>query len=297
MYIAITSVLLSLGGKCLLNWVLVFLQRSHICRSFLGVFSVSLAAVDTALAAVVVAVHVCSDGHVGVVLLGLRLTAYHTCLLVQIAGQLHRVLQWPVVVMAGLDHLCTVSWGLRATPSTAKWYAYLFLTGFLWYLAALYVFLLLDFIPVFEDVPLQQMHRCWVFYHRFLILEITVVLLLTLAAAALRARCCLPLKDRIMDQSQTHSRGSFVYQIVRIFLNTWILFLVFLGVLAALPVGMPAYLDLNVGWLCCLNSLLIAVALCAVCPTSQLSQGLAAVPPDRFCEWRFNFSLAAEDKT
>ncbi|XP_047444718.1 probable G-protein coupled receptor 160 [Mugil cephalus] len=292
MYLAITSILPGLGGKCLLNWFLVFLQRNHIYRSFLGVFSISLALVDTALAVVVAALYVCSDGH-GVALLGLRLTTYHACLLVQIVAQVHRALQWPVVVMAALDHFSTVSQGLYAGFSTAKWFVYLFLTGFLWYLAALYVFLLSNFIPVFEDVSIQQMHRCWVFYYSPLSLEITVLLLLTVAFAALRASCCLPPKDQITDQSRTHSRRSFVHQVLCIFLKTWTLFLVFLAALTVLPVGLPTYLDLNVAWLCFLNSLLIAVALCAVCPTWQ---GLAAVPPDRFCEWRFNFSPAAEDK-
>ncbi|XP_071348741.1 probable G-protein coupled receptor 160 [Trachinotus anak] len=298
MNISIPSILLGLGWKCLLNWALVFLQRNHICRSFLGVFSVSLAVVETVLTLIFTTIHIHSDGHL--LLLGLQLTRYHTCLLVQILGQVYSALQWPVAVVASLEHFCTIS--LRAAASRAKWVICLLVTILLWYLAALYVFLLSDFIPVLEDMSHHQMHQCWVF-HTTEILQIVTLLSLTLGCVALHAVCSTrllknhPLKDQIKDQSRTHSRGSVVCQVLHIFLNTWALLLIFLAVLVLLPVGIPSYLGLNVAWLCFLNSFLIAVVLCVVCPASQLAQGLAAVPPDSFCEWRFKFSLAAEERT
>lgn len=302
MYVSITSVLLGLGGKCLLNWTLVFLQKNHISRSLLGVFSVSLAVVDTALTLTVTAIHIRSDTYI--VLLGLQLTRYHICLLVQILGQVYKVVQWPVVVMAGLDHFCTVTQRRQVTNLRAKLIFNSLVTCFMWYAAALYVFLLSDFRPVLEDVSHHQMHRCWVL-DTSQILIIATPLLLTLGCAALRAGRPLvllkypppPSEDQIKDQSQTHHRRGFVHQALHIFLNTWTLFLVCLAVLLLLPLGIPTYLDLNVAWLCFLNSLLIAVVLCAVCPASQQLHGLAAIPPDSFCEWRFNFSLAAEDET
>ncbi|XP_069548060.1 probable G-protein coupled receptor 160 [Brachyistius frenatus] len=297
MFISITSVLLGLGVKCLLNWTLVFLQRSHICRSFLGLFGVSLTVVDTAVTLTVTTLCSCSNGFV--VLLGLKLTRYHVCLLVQILGEVYRVLQWPVIVAAGLDHFCIITRRLQGVTFRAKWIVYSCVAGFLWNLAALYVFLLSDVVPVLEDVSHHQMHRCWVL-HTARILSIAMLLLLILGCAALHAgrplvlRCNVPqlslneppLKNRITSQSQTRPRRSFVHQTLRIFLNTWTPFLVFLAVFLLLPVGIPSYLDLNVAWLCFLNSLLIAVVLCAA---SQLSQGLAALPPDIFCEWKFNF--------
>uniref|UniRef100_UPI0037E70440 probable G-protein coupled receptor 160 n=1 Tax=Semicossyphus pulcher TaxID=241346 RepID=UPI0037E70440 len=295
MNISIPSILLSLGGKCLLNWTLVFIQRKHICKSFMGVFSVSLAVVDTILALFVTTIHLHTDGYI--ILLGLKLTRFHVCLLVQIVGQVYSSLQWPVVVLAGLDHFCTHTRRLQPCTSRTRWVVCLFVTSLLWNLAALYVFLLSDFSPVLEDVPYNQIQRCWVF-HTSQILQVAMLLLLTLGCAALYAGCHTRLsKDQITHQRCCLPEKDVVYQAIHIFLNTWALFLFLLAVLLLVPVGIPTYLDLNVAWLCFLNSLLIAVILCAVCPASQLAQGLAAVPPDSFCEWRFKFSSAAEDKT
>ncbi|XP_076601881.1 putative G-protein coupled receptor 160 [Chaetodon auriga] len=300
MNISIPSILLSLVGKCLLNWTLVFLQSNHIRKSFLGVFSLSFAVIDTTLTLFVTTLHIYADGYA--VLLGMQLTRYHVCLLVQILGHIYSALQWPVVVLAGLDHLCTVTQRLQPTTARARWYLYIFVTSFLWYLTAAYVFLLSHFIPVLEDVPHSQIHQCWV-SHTSQILQVTMLLLLTLGCATLHAGCSTqllknpPLKDQIADQSRLHTSRSVVYLAVHTFLNTWAPFLVFLAMLFLLPVGIPAYLGLNAAWLCFLNSLLISVVLCVVRPASQLAQGLATVPADSFCEWRFKFSLAAEDRT
>ncbi|XP_073348225.1 probable G-protein coupled receptor 160 [Pagrus major] len=300
MNVSIPSILLGLGGKCLLNWTLVFLQRKHICKTFLGVFGVSLAIVDTTLTVCVTTVHTHTDGYV--LLLGSKLTRYHVCLLVQIVGQVYSALQWPVVVLAGLDHFCTVTLRLQPTTAMARWFVWVLVTAFLWHLTALYVFLLSDFTPVMEDVPHHQIQQCLVF-HTSQILQVAMLLLLTLGCVALHAGCSArlfknsPMNDQITDRSRAHTRRSVVHQAVHVFLNTWATFLVFLAVLFLPPMGVPAYLGLNAAWLCFLNSLLIAVVLCVVCPASQLAQGLAAVPPDSFCEWRFKFSLAAEDKT
>ncbi|XP_034064654.1 probable G-protein coupled receptor 160 [Gymnodraco acuticeps] len=289
MNIPIASILRGLGGKCVLNWALVFFQRKHICRSFLGVFSVSLAVVDTLLTLSVTALHLQAEGH----LLGLNLTRYHVCLLVQILGEVYSALQWPVVIVAGLDHFFCVTRRWQASSRLS-----LFGSGLLWILSALYVFLLSDFRPIMEEVFHIQIHQCWVF-HTSQILHIATSLLLILGCAALHAgRLTLkhpPLKDQITDQSRAHSRINFVLQTLHIFLNTWALLLVILAVLLLLPVGIPAYLGLNSAWLCFLNSLLIAVVLCAVCPASQLGQGGGVVPTDSFCEWRFTFSPPSED--
>lgn len=288
MNISITSILLSLGGNCLINWALVFFQRQHICKSFMGVFAVSLAVVDTTLTLSVATLHIHPDGQV--FLLGLKLTRYHICLLVQIVGQVYSALQWPVVVLAGVDHLCTVTRRLQPNNARFRWFVFLFVTFLLWYFSAFYVFLMSDFIPALEDVDSSQIHQCRVYSCD--IVQVALFFLLALCCAVVHAGCSRPLK-----QSRSDSSRSVVHQALYIFLHTWSIFLFFQFLLLLLPVGLPAYLGLNTGWLYFFNSLLIALVLCVVCPASQLAQGLAAVPPDSFCEWRFKFSLAAEDRT
>ncbi|XP_020490925.2 probable G-protein coupled receptor 160 [Labrus bergylta] len=295
MMIPIPSILISLGGKCLLNWTLVFIQRNYICQSFLGVFSVSLSVIETALTLSVTTFHLHTDGYV--ILLGLKLTTFHVCLLVQIFGQIYNALQLPVVVLAGLDHFCTLTQCLQFTIAGVRMFFILSVTGFLWYLTALYVFLLSDFNPVLEEVSYNQIHQCWILRTSYT-LQVALLLLLSLGYAALHAGCSTQLwKDQNTVQSRTFSRKNVVYQTLHVFLNTWALFLFFLAAFLLLPVGIPAYLAMNVVWLSFLNSTLIAVLLCAVCPAPQLAQGLAAVPPDSFCEWRYKFSLAEDDRT
>ncbi|XP_076004324.1 putative G-protein coupled receptor 160 [Genypterus blacodes] len=292
MNIPIPSILLALGGKCLLNCALVFLQRRHICRSFVGVFSVSLAIVDAALTLLFVALYFRADGYA---LLGFRLTGYHVCLLVQVLGRLHSSLRWPVVAVASLDHYATVSGTLLLGAKRARWILHSLVTGLLWHLACLYVFLLSDFIPVLEDVPLHQMQQCWVSSSSQ---ADTALLFLALGGAVLYAGCPnLAARKQTNDQSQTCSRREVVHQSLCIFVKTWAFFLAFLAVIPLLPVGIPEHMELNVAWLCLLSSFVIGVVLCSVCPASHLARGLAEIPPDSFCEWRFKFSLAAEDKT
>ena len=294
MNISIPSILLSLGGKCLLGWALLFLQRDHICRSFVGVFSVSLTVIDTALTLTFIAIHIHTDGEV--FLLDLQLTRYHMCLLVQILGQVHSALHWPVVVVASLDHFCNIS---APAASRENWIVHSAVTILLWYLATLYVFLLSDFAPVLEDVPHHQMHKCWVF-HNTQILQVATLLFLALGYAALHAVCSTqllqspPLRNPIKDGGRTRSDTSVIGQALLIFLDTWAIFLIFPAVLLLLPMELPSYLGLNVAWLCFINSFLIAVVIYVACPTLHSAQHL---PHDSFCEWRVRFSLAAEEQT
>lgn len=285
MNVRIPSVLLGLGGKCLLSWTLIILQRQHIFGSFLGVFTVSLAAVDTTLALSLTAVYVHGDGSVW--FLGLRVTTYHICFLVQVLGQLYDVLHWPTVALAGLDHLLTVARRVRASSAGARCLAYLLVTALYWYLAFFYVFLWSDFIPIMDEVSPRQIHQCWV-AQTSQVLYIVMFLLLTLGCFVLHAWCRTkfiknaPLKDQIVNQTGSDCRRHVVQQAMHTFLSKWALFLLLLFLLQLLPVGNPAYLSMNAAWICFLNSLLIAVILCGVCPAKDS----VSLPPDSFCEWR-----------
>ncbi|XP_037837986.1 probable G-protein coupled receptor 160 [Kryptolebias marmoratus] len=268
MYVSGLPILLTLGGKCLLNWVAVFLQKRQICRSFLGVFSVSLAVVDMALTFSFTKVYFHGDELV--IVFGHLMTKYDVCLLVQLAGHISRVLQWPVVLMASVDHLCSGTRRLEAISSRPAWVIHSSATVLLWLLTALYLLLQYDFVP---DISKRDVLRCRVF-HSLQVLHITLLLLLVLACTALFSLIRPFPKSQITNQRQTPCRRSFVQQTLQDFHHTWTPFLVFLAGLPFLPVGIPSYLDLNVVWLHFLNSLLVAIVLCAVCPFSQVLQDL-----------------------
>ena len=301
MKISIPSILIALGGKCLLNWVMVVSQKKgSTCRGFMGVFGVSLALVDTILTLTLTALHVQADG----VLLGVRLTRHHVCLLSQLAGQIYGSLQWPVVVLGGLDCYLTVrGQGTSTTTTTTTTSSRLQkvttvpLSALLWCSAVFYVFLLSDFYPVLGEEPPDQLHRCWVSLSSQA-LHVGMVIVLVVACALVyshkerrtvrRKPWLLSPRDplREMDHGAL-SRGDIVRQALMTLLHSWAWFLVLLvALLLLLPFGIPGYLSLNVPWLCFLNSALTAVVLSASCPASRLARGLAAFPLDSFCDWR-----------
>lgn len=88
-------------------------------------------------------------------------------------------------------------------------------------------------------------------------------------------------KPKLQNKIYTQSR-SFVSQVLRVFLNTWTLFLVFLAVFLLLHMGVPSHLDLNVAWLSFLNGLLIAV--CPALPWQQFFP-IASVVGDLILAW------------
>lgn len=298
MELPILSILLSLGVQSGLNWTLVFFQRNHISKSFLGVFIVSLAIVDTTLTLCVGALY---SANGSLTLLGLKFTRFHVCLLVQILGQVYSSFHGPVLCLAALDHFSTITQRGHPSSARARWLVYLALTIIMWFAVFFYVFLLSDFVPVLEDVPHSQIHQCWVF-HTSQILQVAmfalavgfVVVRLGHSAGLLRDP---PSEEKTRAEKGSHCRRSLIHQTTEILLSTWTPFLLLLAVLLLFPVGIPAHLSLNGAWISFLNSLLIAVALCAVRPVTRSAQDLDAVPPDSFCEWRFKFSQAAEDTT
>lgn len=296
MDVHIPSILLGLGVKCLLSWALVLIQRNHTShRSFLGLFCMSLALVDTLLALSLSALHLQGD----VTLLGLRLTRHHVCLLVQIACHTYSVLHWPVLVVTGLDHYLTLS----PSSTSANWaqkIPYTVSVGLLWTLALLYVSLAPGIHPVLGNEPHHLLRKCWVFSSSSQISQVAMVLFLTVGCAMLwvhtgfatpSSRGTRPLSWMRVDTRQTdiESRKDIVRQTLWIFLNTWIFFLVFLVFCLVLPVGIPAYLGMNVPWLCFLDSFLIGVVLCIRRSPPQL-QKLGPATTDIFCDWSFSIA-------
>lgn len=297
MDIPILSVLLGLGGKCILNWALVLLQKDHIWRSFVCVFSLSLAIVDTIVSLAVTFIHLQGDCNI----LGWRLTPYNLCLLVQILGYVYSAQHYSVLIITTLEHLYVVSRSLRHNLWKPSWIFQLFLTVFVWFFSVYYVFMLSNIQPYLEDAAQFQIDHCWI-SSSYVISELAIVIgLLCLCWVLYHSLKYVlqlaknPYSNYLMImKSQIRLRVIFITKVARIFLDTWVYFLIFLFFHVVLPVQMPSHLGLNCAWLCFLNSLLIAVALCVVNPASELAQDLAAVPPDSFCDWKTDFSLATD---
>ena len=281
MDISVPSILLGLGGKSLLNWTLVLLQKKHMFWSFLGVFSCSLALVDSLLTLSLSVLHLQGD----VCVLGVRLTRHHVCLLVQIFSYTYNALTWPVVIASALDHF----WILLPGPtsvSRGRRLCYITATCLLWTLVLLYVFLVSGFRPVFGNEPHHLLHQCWVLSSTQMP-QVAMVLFLTIMGAALHVLTGLPMpKNRASKETKTGARSKTdtIGQCLWIFLSTWVCFIVFLAVILMRPDRIPAYLGLNVAWLCFTRSFIIGVFVCTRWSAPQSEECLAF--SDYFCDWR-----------
>lgn len=293
MELFILPTLLSLGVQSGLNWNLVLYQWNDISRSFLGVFSVSLAVVDATLT---LCVGVLYFGDSPLTLLGLKLTRFQICLLVQILGQVYSSLQGPVLCLAALDHFCTVTHRFRPTTAAARLSVYSLCTALAWSAATAHVFLLSDFLPVLGEEPYSLVRYCWVFHTSQLLQVVMVALALGCVVLHVGYGSGILRNPGATAQRRAGSASragrSLIHRTTETLLSTWTPLLLLLAVLILIPVGIPAHLGLNVIWICFLNSLLIAALLCVAQPGAQ---ELPTLPPDCFCEWEPKFSLAAED--
>ncbi|XP_036452611.1 probable G-protein coupled receptor 160 [Colossoma macropomum] len=255
MEVSIPTLLLLLWLKALLNWLVVLTQWPHMVRTFTGVLCISLALVDTLLDVVVTQVFFMEDFSI----CGLHLTRYHICLLIQAAGFIYGVLHWPVFLLIGADSYFTES--TTEVPWPRK-LTYICGTLLLWVLATLYVFSRPDSSPITEDDLLRQCKLT----SRSQSSQVATVVLLALAAVLL-CTSVPPEKGRRF-QGQALLRCS-----VCAFLSTWSPFLVLLASLLCSQAEIPAYMDMNVPWLCLLHSFHITLALrscsCLLCSQKE----------------------------
>ncbi|KAJ8278120.1 hypothetical protein GJAV_G00084090 [Gymnothorax javanicus] len=280
MDIPVSILLLALGGKTLLNWAMVLVLWRNMGRSFLGAFCVSLAVADALLFLSVSTIFLLGD----VCVIGLRLTLYHVCALVHVACLAHSILHWPVLLLAGLDFHCTLSrWPYSL--GCLRRYGYPLLACLLWAMALYHVLggpsPTLELGPLGSDPLLQQ---CQV-YRGSQSAQVCRAILALVSGALLLCFC---------GKFTLHGNGSGVsgriclalYQSLLSFLSIWYAFVVLLVVLLLLKLEVPGFLDMNLPWLCFLNSFLI----CTVSiwrPPACPWEGDQAFPvfPDGFCDW------------
>nr|XP_006637859.1 PREDICTED: probable G-protein coupled receptor 160 [Lepisosteus oculatus]XP_015216672.1 PREDICTED: probable G-protein coupled receptor 160 [Lepisosteus oculatus] len=289
----ISSLLLVLGGKSLLNWAIVGLQKQHMSRSFLGFFCVSLTVIDTLLFLLFSLIYCLED----FCFLGFRLTKYHICLLVQIACYTYGILHWPVFILAGLDYYWTLP-----RPGQTHWawkLAYGVAVFVVWILALLYVFCSSVFYPEVDDSFHLLLYECFIS---------TSTQCFSLSLGLLCLLCCIlvyclpefvisyktvkymtwtgqPISNlpetmaRGVRQSKKHVLGKLTV----CFLSTWTPFVCLQVVIVLLGAEIPAYLDMNVPWLCFLNSFLIGGVYWSQYQVFKDQKSLSF--PDGFCSW------------
>ncbi len=283
---SIPAVLLVLWLKSLLNLLVVVVQRHYMIRSFSGFFCISLALIDSLLSFILTAIFYLEDFNIS----GWHLTRYHVCLLPQIACFIYAVLHWPVFLLVGLDNF----WTLSSSSTHISWKQKLnYIAGvcLLWILAALYVFWEPDFVLLLDD---DDKHQCELFSSPQSS-QILVALLLTVTCVFLYSYA--PFEEWWVVQVFLHATQQSCSVCLRramvTFLSTWASFLVLMIISPLLQIEMHAHLQLNVIWLCFVNSFFVALALCgrSITSTSKKSDTIT----DGFCSWYFCFTDGADE--
>uniref|UniRef100_A0A673MKZ3 Probable G-protein coupled receptor 160 n=2 Tax=Sinocyclocheilus rhinocerous TaxID=307959 RepID=A0A673MKZ3_9TELE len=284
---SIPSLLLVLWLKSLLNWLVVVVQRHYVIRSFSGFFCISLSLIDSLLSFVLTAIFYLEDFNIS----GWHLTRYHICLLAQITCFIYTVLHWPVFLLVGLDNF----WKLSSSSTHTSWKQKLtYCAGvcLLWILAALYVFSEPDVVLLLGD---DEKHQCELFSSPQSS-QVLVALLLTVTGVILYSYA--PLEKWRVQVFLHFAQQSCVVCLRRAmctFLSTWASFLVLMIVSPLLPlrIEMHAHLQLNVIWLCFLNSFSVALALCGRSFTSSSKNSDTIT--DGFCSWYVCFTYGADE--
>lgn len=106
-------------GKILLNILILGMKRKDTYWSFMEYFCFSLALVDLLLLVNISILSYFRD----FVVLGIRFTKYHICLLTQIISFTYGFLHYPVCLLACIDHYLNLS---RATKHSSKWQKFFF---------------------------------------------------------------------------------------------------------------------------------------------------------------------------
>ncbi|XP_018608748.2 putative G-protein coupled receptor 160 [Scleropages formosus] len=303
MRVPLSSLLLVLIGKCSLNWTVVVIQRRHMGSSLLGFLCISLALVDSFLAFILSTIYFLQDVHV----FGLRITTHHICLLVQIACFTYSLLHWPVFVLIGLDH----GWNLALHPVPLRWYrklGYTLSVILIWAAAVLYVFLASDLYPEVGEEFYLLIEQCWVFSSPQST-QVFMVSLLALACAVLHSSLVFLARTAkggeppavglsvhagpLSVAPKAHPSSRFMLHTTLSFLSTWVPFVVLQTILLLFQVDTPAYVDLNVPWLCFLNSFAIGAVLWRRSQLPGFEKDSTFT--DGFCQWDFSSEFADVD--
>lgn len=285
-------------GKTLLNILILGMKRKDNYWSFIEYFCFSLAFVDLLLLVNISILFYFRD----FVVLGIRFTKYHICLLIQIVSSTYGFLHYPVCLLACIDYSLTLS---GATKHSSKWHRFfcLLTVTLTWTSVFAYVLgepatshgLQTHGAAVFQCPSYVSTQSYWlslsvltVSFVAFLISWPEVVALvqaMRMASYMNETVLSFPLPPH--SGHAVRSREALLPRLVVCFLGTWFPFVTLQVLTLSLGVQIPAYVDMNVPWLYFVNSFLIA-AMCWLNCHKLYLRG-STLPVDPFVNWKCCF--------
>ncbi|XP_078060771.1 putative G-protein coupled receptor 160 [Mustelus asterias] len=288
--------LVILFAKVVLN-LLILIAKRNILQSFIGYFCISMSLMDLALFVNVLMVSFFKT----YMILGTQVSNHHICLFLQVFSSIYSVLHLPIFFLSGLDYYLNLS-DLPKPASTFRKMLYIFTVMLLWLGAIAYVFDIHSLHPSLKAILYYYLFQCEVTIScqsRFLsVMILLTVLFVTIycwsgLSSLIRSLRVISYVEEIVVLCshsnmclQSHSfKKQLLTNVTMCFLLSWSPFILLQLAVVLIWAPLPAYMDLNVPWLCFINSFLIGAVYWL--RYSEISQDAISSFPDSFCHWRF----------
>ncbi|XP_035312466.1 probable G-protein coupled receptor 160 [Cricetulus griseus] len=285
-------------GKILLNILILGMKRKDTYWSFMEYFCFSLAFVDLLLLVNISILSYFRD----FVVLGIRFTKYHICLLTQIISFTYGVLHYPVCLLACIDHYLNLS---RATKHSSKWQKFFYFLTVILIWTSVFAYVLGE--PAISQslkTHRASMYQCpsyvstqsyWMSLSMLMVLLVAfliswpevVALVQAIRIASYMNKTILYFPFPSHSGSRVRSKEALLPRLVVCFLGTWFPFVALQVLTLSLGVQIPAYVEMNVPWLYFVNSFLIAAVYWF--NSQKLYIRDSTLPVDPFVNWKCCF--------
>ncbi|KAK1168618.1 putative G-protein coupled receptor 160 [Acipenser oxyrinchus oxyrinchus] len=289
----IFSIQLALGVKALLNLSVIGLNWQYMHKSFMGYFCISLAFLDL--------VHIVNFSIIywltNFAILGFHVTTYHIYLFLQISTLTYSNLHWPVFIIAGLDSYWTFPFSKPLSLTRKAVYAASL--ALVWISAVMYVFFISNYDS--EDSFSTMEHHSFLLKSQCASLSLVVLAVITCVVIYCRSGFLNLFKSfrggsytegstsvffYNLDLNEGYFKKPILTYIAVCFIGTWFPFVCLQLMILVFSIEVDPFLELNVPWLCFLNSFLIGAVYW------HLNQDIAVLKhceiPDGFCNWVFS---------
>ncbi|XP_054839078.1 probable G-protein coupled receptor 160 [Eublepharis macularius] len=292
------ALLLIMLGKVLLNLFLLRIRRRNLRESFMVHFCISLALVDLVLLVTMFFIFYFQD----FMIMGIRFTKYHICLLAQIMAVTYGVLHYPISLMTGLDYYLTITKASKS-PNVCRRLLYIVTVILTWISVLCYVLTLPSNTVGLDNQLYNSGYQCpfyissqsyWLSLGMLLIICLAFVLCWSEVVAMVQPLKLVLYKSETVlffphmpECSPRDCAKHFLTRLLVCFVGNWAPFVFLQMLIVLLDVQIPAYIEMNVPWLYFTNSFLIAVAYWVRRRQIELTEEVWDADP--FVNWKFCF--------
>ncbi|XP_072113022.1 probable G-protein coupled receptor 160 [Mobula birostris] len=277
--------------KVVLNWLILSVNRK-VLQSLIGYFCISLSLMDFALFTSMVMASFLNN----YIITGAQ---NQICLHLQFFSDIYDVLHVPICLLAGLDYFVNLH-NLSKSLNESRTFTYLFTVFLLWIGAIVYVCIDYKIHVAWQVILDPLLYQCDIpFSNQSLLLSLLILIILVLVSiycwsdltSLVRSlNVDSYLKEIVLWSSHPaaqlqplSSKKQVLANIILCFSLTWMPFILLQLAIVLIWAPLPAYIDLNVPWLCFINSFLIGTVYWL--KHRDIPPDVISFIPDGFCHW------------